>query len=131
MEENPMSEIRYSSDHEWARLEEGNTAVIGITDFAQEQLGDIVFIELPNVGDSFETGDEVAVIESVKAAAELKTPVAGTIVEVNEDLADAPEQVNESPTEDGWFCKLELSDPAELDDLMDETQYEEYTSNLE
>lgn len=126
-----MSNTRYSSDHEWVRPDEGNTAVIGITNYAQEQLGDIVFVELPAVGDSFDAGDEVAVIESVKAASELKAPVSGTIVEVNEDLDDAPETVNESPTEDGWFCKLELSDPAELDDLMDETQYEEYTSNLE
>ncbi len=126
-----MSNIRYSSDHEWARSDDGTTATIGITDYAQEQLGDIVFVELPSVGDSFDTGDDVAVIESVKAAAELKTPIAGTVVEINQDLEDAPETVNESPTEDGWFCRLELADSAELDSLMDEQQYEEYISSLD
>ena len=126
-----MSDTRYSSDHEWARSEDAQTVSIGITDYAQEQLGDIVFVELPSIGDSFEAGDEVAVIESVKAAAELKTPVSGTVVEINEDLEDAPETVNESPTDNGWFCRLELSDPSEMDDLMDEQEYSEYTSNLE
>ena len=126
-----MSNTRYSSDHEWARSEDGNSATIGITDYAQEQLGDIVFVELPEEGSSFDVGDEVAVIESVKAAAELKTPVSGTVIEVNSDLEDSPETVNESPTEDGWFCRLELSDPSELDDLMREEEYEEFTSNLE
>ena len=126
-----MSDTRYSSDHEWARSEDPQTVSIGITDYAQEQLGDIVFVELPSIGDSFEAGDEVAVIESVKAAAELKTPVSGTVVEINEDLEDAPETVNESPTDNGWFCRLELSDPSEMDDLMDEQEYSEYTSNLE
>ncbi len=126
-----MSDTRYSSDHEWARSEDGKSATIGITDYAQEQLGDIVFVELPEEGDSFDAGDEVAVIESVKAAAELKTPVAGTVIEINSDLEDSPETVNESPTEDGWFCRLELSDPSELDDLMSEEEYEEFTSNLE
>lgn len=126
-----MSDTRYSSDHEWARSEDGKSATIGITDYAQEQLGDIVFVELPAEGDSFDAGEEVAVIESVKAAAELKTPVSGTVVEINSDLEDSPETVNESPTEDGWFCRLELSDPSELDDLMSEEEYEEFTSNLE
>ncbi len=126
-----MSNTRYSSDHEWARCDDGESATIGITDYAQEQLGDIVFVELPSIGDNFEAGDEVAVIESVKAAAELKTPVSGTVVEINEDLEDAPETVNESPVEDGWFCRLELSDASELDTLMDEDEYQEYTSNLE
>lgn len=126
-----MSDTRYSSDHEWARSEDGKSATIGITDYAQEQLGDIVFVELPAEGDSFDAGDEVAVIESVKAAAELKTPVSGTVIEINSDLEDSPETVNESPTEDGWFCRLELSDPSELDDLMSEEEYEEFTSNLE
>lgn len=126
-----MSDTRYSSDHEWARSEDGKSATIGITDYAQEQLGDIVFVELPAEGESFDAGDEVAVIESVKAAAELKTPVSGTVVEINNDLEDSPETVNESPTEDGWFCRLELSDPSELDGLMSEEEYEEFTSNLE
>ncbi len=126
-----MSDIRYSADHEWARSDNQVTATIGITDFAQEQLGDIVFIELPKVGDSFEIGDEVAVIESVKAAAELKTPVTGKVIEVNDNLEDSPETVNESPTEDGWFCRLELTAPAELDGLMNEQQYKDYTADLE
>jgi len=126
-----MSNTLYSSDHEWARAEMTDTATIGITEFAQEQLGDIVFVELPNVGDRFDAGDEVAVIESVKAAAELKAPVSGTVVEINEDLAETPELANESSTENGWFCKLELSDASELDTLMSEDEYREYISNLE
>ncbi len=131
MEEHPMSNTRYSAEHEWARSDDGRTATIGITDYAQEQLGDIVFVELPNVGDAFAAGDEIAVIESVKAADGLKTPVSGTVIEINQDLVDTPETVNESPIDNGWFCKLELTDAAELEGLMDHEQYREYTSNLE
>ncbi len=126
-----MSDTRYSTDHEWARSDDGKTAAVGITDYAQEQLGDIVFVELPSVGDSFDAGDELAVMESVKAAAELKAPVSGTVVAVNEDLEDSPEMVNESPTDAAWFCELELSDPSELDDLMDQAQYDSYVSDLD
>ena len=126
-----MSETRYTTDHEWARSEEDEIATIGITEFAQEQLGDIVFIDLPETGSIFDAGEEIAVIESVKAAAELKTPVTGEIVEVNEELTDSPELVNESPTDEGWFCKIQMSETSEFDALMNEQQYEDYTSNLE
>ncbi len=126
-----MSETRYTTDHEWARSEEDGIATIGITEFAQEQLGDIVFVDLPESGSIFDAGEEIAVIESVKAAADLKTPLTGEIVEVNEELADSPELVNESPTDEGWFCKIQMSEPTEFDALMDEQQYEDYTSNLE
>jgi glycine cleavage system H protein len=131
MEENTMSETRYTTDHEWARSEEDGIATIGITEFAQEQLGDIVFVDLPETGSIFDAGEEIAVIESVKAAADLKTPLTGEIVEVNEELADSPELVNESPTDEGWFCKIQMSESSEFDALMDEQQYEDYTSNLE
>ena len=126
-----MSDTRYSQDHEWARLEEDDTVVVGITDFAQEQLGDIVFIELPPVGEYFDAGDEVAVIESVKAAAELKSPVSGTVTEVNEELEDSPEMVNTNPTEDGWFCRIKMENTEEFDELMDQEEYEEFLSELE
>ena len=126
-----MSDTRYSQDHEWARLEEDDIVVVGITDFAQEQLGDIVFIELPPVGEYFDAGDEVAVIESVKAAAELKSPVSGTVTEVNEELEDSPEMVNTNPTEDGWFCRIKMENTEEFDELMDQEEYEEFLSELE
>ena len=126
-----MSEIRYTQDHEWVRVVSENIVEVGITDFAQDQLGDIVFIELPEVDISVDASDEIAVIESVKAAAELRSPVSGTVIEVNEELEDQPELVNENPTEDGWFCKLEMSSPEELDDLLDEDEYSEYVASLE
>ncbi len=126
-----MSEIRYTQDHEWVRVVSENIVEVGITDFAQDQLGDIVFIELPEVDVNVDASDEIAVIESVKAAAELRSPVSGTVIEVNEELEDQPELVNENPTEDGWFCKLEMSSPEELDDLLNEDEYSEYVASLE
>ena len=126
-----MSELLYTRDHEWVRTVSDDTVEIGITEFAQDQLGDIVFIELPEMDIDVDAYDEVSVIESVKAAAELKTPVSGTIVEVNEELEDQPDLVNTSPTEDGWFCKLQLSNPDELDDLMNEEEYSDYVASLE
>ena len=126
-----MSNMRYTSDHEWARLEDNNVVTVGITDFAQEQLGDIVYIELPKIGDSFQAGDEVAVIESVKAAAELKTPVSGKIVEVNSELDGAPDTVNENPTDSGWFCRIEVDDTDEFNGLMNDDAYTNYLSELE
>ncbi len=126
-----MSEIRYTQDHEWVRVVSENIVEVGITDFAQDQLGDIVFIELPEVDVSVDASDEIAVIESVKAAAELRSPVSGTVIEINEELEDQPELVNENPTEDGWFCKLEMSSPEELEDLLNEDEYSEYVASLE
>ncbi len=126
-----MSEMKYTQDHEWIRLEDNNEAVIGLTDYAQEQLGEIVFVELPEEGDDLERGTECAVIESVKAAGELKAPVTGVVLEVNEALADEPELVNNSATADGWFIRVRIEDLGELDDLMDETAYEGYVETLE
>ena len=102
---------RYSRDHEWVRLD-GDIAVVGITDYAQEQLGDVVYVELPEVGKTLAKGDEAAVVESVKAASEVFAPVAGEVVEVNDALADEPATVNQSPEGAGWFLKLKLADKA-------------------
>lgn len=114
--------IYYSEDHEWVKVEEG-VGTIGITDFAQDELGDIVFVELPQVGDEFDKEDNFGVIESVKAVSDLYMPVSGEVVEVNEDLLDQPELVNEDPYEGGWIVKVALSDDSELEELMDADEY--------
>jgi glycine cleavage system H protein len=113
---------RYTKDHEWILPEGENRAKIGITDHAAEALGDIVFVELPQEGDSFSAGDALAVVESVKAASDVYTPVSGTVVAVNDSLENAPEQINAEPMET-WIAVIELTDPSELDDLMDEGAY--------
>src|SRR3989338_1847889 len=120
-----MSDIRYTDQHEWVRVD-GDIATIGITDYAQEQLGDVVFVELPEVGKELAAGDEAAVVESVKAASEVYSPVSGEVVDVNGDIETTPAGVNEDAMGDGWFVKLRLSDPAELDKLMDEAAYNEF-----
>lgn len=125
-----MSVTKYSEDHEWIRIE-GDTGTIGITDYAQEQLGDIVFVELPEVGKQLAKGDEAAVIESVKAASELYAIVAGEVIEVNESLGDDPAQANSDPMGGGWFFKFKIADAGELDGLMDESAYKEFTASLE
>ncbi|GAA6152778.1 glycine cleavage system protein GcvH [Pseudoteredinibacter isoporae] len=122
-----MSDLKFTKDHEWLLIS-GSQATVGITEFAQEQLGDVVFVELPDVGSEYSQGDEVAVIESVKAAGEIVAPLAGTVVEVNEELADNPELVNESPLQDGWFVKMQLSDGVDLSELMSESEYQEFTA---
>ena len=116
---------KYSEDHEWITVE-GNTGTVGITDFAQQQLGDVVFVELPEVGTQLRQGDNSGVVESVKAASEIYSPVSGEIVEANSLLEDAPDTVNSDPTGDGWFFKIKLSDALELDGLMDETAYKAF-----
>ena len=121
--------MRYTSDHEWALLD-GDLVVVGITDYAQEQLGEVVFVELPDLGRDLTTGEESAVVESVKAAGEVKAPVSGEVVEVNESLEDAPEAINDDPVGDGWFYKILPSDPEEFDRLMDESAYQELLSSL-
>lgn len=126
-----MSDFKFTEDHEWIRMEDDETGVCGITEYAQDQLGELVFIELPEIGQDVAQGSETAVIESVKAAGELKAPVTGTIIEVNETLADEPEIVNSDPQGDGWFVKIKLSDPSELDGLMDEDAYQEYIDALD
>jgi len=118
-----MSAIRMTDDHEWIRMDSDGSGTVGITQYAQEQLGDIVFVELPEIGRRLQKGDDAAVIESVKAAAECKAPVSGTVTEVNTALADEPGKVNLDPTGAGWFFKLRLDDPKELDALMDEAAY--------
>jgi glycine cleavage system H protein len=115
--------IKYSEDHEWVDAKEDDLVVIGITDFAQEQLGDLVYVELPEVGDECTKGENISVIESVKAASDLVATVSGSIIEVNSRLEDEPEIVTEDSMGEGWFIKVKLSDPAELDELMDEEAY--------
>ena len=117
-----MSILRYTDDHEWARLE-GDSVTVGITEFAQDQLGELVFVELPTVGAVVTQGDEAAVIESVKAAGEVKSPVGGTIMEINESLVDTPEKVNDDPTGEGWIYKVAIADQTEWESLMDEAAY--------
>ncbi|MBV8055049.1 MAG: glycine cleavage system protein GcvH [Deltaproteobacteria bacterium] len=116
--------LRYSKEHEWVAAEE-TVATIGITDHAQEQLGEIVYIELPSIGDKVSKDDPFGVVESVKAVSDIYAPVSGTVLEVNEDLAESPEVVNEDPYGDGWLIKIRVSDPADLDDLMGNDEYEQ------
>lgn len=117
------SGLKYSKEHEWVKVE-GNTAIIGITDFAQSELGDIVFVELPEVEDELTEGETFGSVESVKTVSELYSPVSGKVVAVNENLEDAPEAVNESPYEEAWMVKVELKDESELDALLDSAGYE-------
>jgi len=118
---------RYAESHEWAR-KEGNAIVVGISDYAQESLSDIVYVELPEVGDTFDRGDEFGVVESVKAASEVYAPVSGEVIAINERLEDEPEIVNESPYGDGWFIRLKPDDPGQLDELMSDDEYETFVA---
>lgn len=115
--------LKYTADHEWVKQEDDDIVLVGITEHAQEMLGDIVFVELPEIDATFKQGEDISVIESVKAASELKAPVSGSIVAINEALSDEPATVNEDPKGAGWFCRIKLSDPGELDNLMDEEGY--------
>ncbi len=116
--------LRYSKEHEWVAAED-SIATIGITDHAQDQLGEIVYIELPSVGDKISKDDPFGVVESVKAVSDIYAPVTGTVVEVNEDLPESPEVVNEDPYGDGWLIKVRISDPSDLEELMDGDEYAE------
>src|SRR5512141_1760702 len=118
-------DLKYTKEHEWCRLS-GNRAVIGITDHAQDQLGDIVYVELPDVGDTVKKGESFGVVESTKAVSELFAPISGKVVEVNDPLSDAPETINEDPYEEGWMIQVEVSDPAELEQLMDAKAYKAF-----
>ena len=120
-----MTALRFTKDHEWVRLD-GDLAVIGITDYAQSQLGDVVYVELPEPGHRVEQGKEAAVVESVKAASEVYAPVSGEVAEVNDALAADPAKVNANPLGEGWFMKLRLDDPKQLDGLMDEAAYQRF-----
>ena len=119
----------YTEDHEWVEVD-GDIGTVGISEYAQSQLGDIVFVETPDEGKEIAKGDDVAVVESVKAASDVYSPVSGTVLEGNPALADTPEMVNEDPEGDGWFFKLTLSDPSEVESLMNESAYAEFVSKL-
>ena len=134
---NYPADWRYSEEHEWVQVvasegaDEQDVAVIGITDFAQAELGDVVFVELPELGESFSANDEIGTIESVKAVGEIYTPVSGEVVEINSSLEDKPEQVNEDPHGDGWLLRLKMSDADELGSLMEAAAYEEFVESEE
>jgi len=121
---NPAN-LRYSKEHEWVRLD-GDRATIGITDHAQSELGDVVYVELPEVGRNVDQNEAFAVVESVKAVSDIYAPVAGEVVETNNNLNDQPEKINESPYEDGWIAVLKVSDPSQVDGLMDAAAYEAF-----
>ena len=123
---NIPDELRYATSHEWIQIEDDGNASVGISDHAQDALGDIVFVELPEPGTSVNAKDEVAVVESVKAASDIYSPVSGSIIAINETLLDAPETVNSSPYENCWFFKIKVSDAAELEELMDAEGYSEH-----
>ncbi|KAA5603104.1 glycine cleavage system protein GcvH [Blastochloris sulfoviridis] len=124
-----MPNTHYTKEHEWVRLE-GDTALVGITDYAQTQLGDVVYVELPAIGTTLDKGEEAAVVESVKAASEVYAPVAGEVVAVNDRLVEAPGIVNEDSEGRGWFLKLKLNDPAALESLMTAEQYKLYIETI-
>lgn len=125
---NVPEELRYSSEHEWARPIDGGPRVrVGITDFAQDSLGDVVFVDLPAVGASVTANESVGELESTKSVSEMYAPVSGTVVAVNEALGETPQLLNEDPYGDGWLCEIEMSDPAELDALMDAAAYASFT----
>ena len=124
-----MSNVRYTSEHEWIRLD-GDVGTVGISNYAQEQLGDIVYVDLPDIGKSISKGAEAAVVESVKAASEIYAPISGEVVEINEALDDNPGQINEDAEGDGWFIKIKVNDPAELEELMDAEAYANFVKSL-
>ncbi len=121
--------LKYMRSHEWVRIESNGEAVVGISDHAQASLGDIVFVELPEVGAIVHLKNEIAVVESVKAASDVYSPVSGEITAINEELLESPEMVNKVPYDEGWFFKIKLSDEAELDDLMDAESYSEFCND--
>ncbi len=125
-----MSNVKFTEDHEWISVE-GDTATVGITDYAQEQLGDVVFVDLPEAGKELAKGDEAAVVESVKAASEIYSPLTGEVSESNDTLADESSLVNSDAEGAGWFFKIKISDPSELDEMMDEAAYKTFVEGLE
>ncbi len=120
-------DVKYTKEHEWIKVD-GKIATMGITDYAQEQMGDIVYVELPDDGEIISKGDAFGVVESVKSVSDVYAPISGKVVEINEPLKDNPETVNEDPYNEGWICKIEMSDTNELNDLMDAKEYEEFVS---
>ncbi len=124
-----MNIVKFTGEHEWIRLD-GDIATVGITDYAQTQLGDVVYVELPQVGQKVEKGKQAAVVESVKAASEVYAPISGEVVEVNQALVDEPAAINADPMGGGWFLKLKVANRAELDGLMDEAAYQKFVESL-
>ena len=124
------ADLKYTKDHEWLKIEDGDVAVVGITAYAQDALGDLVFVELPDVGKTVAKGDDVAVVESVKTAAEVYSPVSGEVVAVNDALPDNPELIKES-LEAGWIAKVKLTDASEMEELMDDASYKSYLEGLD
>jgi glycine cleavage system H protein len=124
-----MSTLRFTKDHEWISVD-GDVATVGISDYAQEQLGDVVYVELPEIGKAVAKGGETAVVESVKAASEVYAPVAGEVVAVNDALESAPATVNDDPQGEGWFLKLRIANPSEIEELMTEDQYKDFLETL-
>ena len=122
--------LKYTQEHEWLKIEDGNVAVLGITAYAQDALGDLVFVELPELGRKLTKGEHFAVVESVKTAAEVYTPVAGEVVAINDNLSGDPELIKKS-LEEGWIAKIKLSNPAELEGLMDRAAYDKFTASLD
>ena len=125
-----MSDMYFTEDHVWVRLEGDGTATIGVSEYAQEQLGDIVFIDLPEVGAECSVGEEISLIESVKSTSDVFAPLTGVIVEINEALGEAPQLINDSALDDGWIFRIEVEDEQELEELMDADAYDEYTESL-
>ena len=123
---NVPENLHYSKDHEWVRVD-GNVAVVGITDYAQDSLGDVVYVELPKVGDDFAANESFGSVESVKAVSEVFSPVSGEIVGINEALADTPEHVNQDPYAEGWMIRVQMSNPGEVDSLLTAAEYEDFT----
>lgn len=121
-----VDRLKYTDQHEWVKID-GDIATVGITDYAQEALGDLVFVELPEVGRKAEQKESIVVVESVKAASEVYAPVSGEVIEVNESLGDAPEQINSAPYEGGWICKIKMSDASQASSLLDADKYKEIT----
>lgn len=124
-----LKKFKFTEEHEWVNVD-GDVAAIGVTDYAQKELGDVVYVELPTVGDTFEKGDACSNIESVKAVSDIYSPLSGEIVEVNEALEDTPETINKDPYGDGWIFKIKMEDAGQLDALMDFGKYEEYLKSL-
>ena len=124
-----MSEMRFTEDHAWVRMEEDGIAVIGVSDYAQEQLGDVVYVQLPDIGRDLRQGEDCSTIESVKTTSDVNCPMSGRVLEINEALLEAPEKLNESPLQEGWLFKLEPVHEAEFEDLMDDEDYEDFVDS--
>ena len=125
-----MSALRFTEEHEWLRPDNDGTVTIGITDYAQQQLGDVVYVELPEIGKQVQANDDVAVVESVKAAGDIKAPLSGTVIAINDRLADEPELVNSDPIGEGWFVKMKPENSDALENFMDEAAYKEFIESL-